>query len=98
MSAKFKGITKKIRPFFKPYRIQYLGLFGSVARGTDKKNSDIDLLVKFRTPPSLIEYIRLEENLSQKLGKKVDLVSMGGVSFELKPFITRDLVTLYENR
>ncbi len=98
MSAKFQKIVKKIRPLFKPYRIQYLGLFGSMARGTAKKNSDIDLLVKFKNPPGLIEYIRLEEALAKTLGRKVDLVSMGGISPEIKPYITGDLVTLYENR
>lgn len=98
MNSKFQKIVKMAKPFFKPYHVQYLGVFGSYARGSAKNSSDIDLLVKFKSPPGLIDYIRLEEDLGRVLGRKVDLVSMGGISPQLEPYIKQDLITLYENR
>ena len=78
--------------------MEYLGLFGSVARGTAGPKSDIDLLVKLNNPPGLIEYMQLEDSLSKAFGRKVDLVSTRGMSAQLKPYIYQDLITLYENR
>ena len=65
------------------FGVSSLGLFGSHIRGEARRGSDLDLLVEFATPPSLLEYIEIEEYLSDLLGVKVDLVHRGG----LKPHI-----------
>ena len=93
-----KKIAKIAKPILRPYQVQYLGLFGSVARGTASKKSDIDLLVKMKKVPGLVGLIRLEENLGRAFGKKVDLVFKDSVTPRLKPYIEQDLITLYENR
>lgn len=78
--------------------IAFLGVFGSVARGDNKPDSDIDLLVRFRPQAKVgfFELVRAENQLSQALGRKVDLVPEGGVSPYIAPKINRDLVTLYD--
>jgi predicted nucleotidyltransferase len=43
-------------------------------RGEAKKSSDLDILVEFNQAPSLLEFIHMEDDLSEKLGIKVDLV------------------------
>jgi predicted nucleotidyltransferase len=43
-------------------------------RGEAKKSSDLDILVEFNQAPSLLEFINMEDDLSEKLGIKVDLV------------------------
>jgi hypothetical protein len=60
-------------------------LFGSYARGNQQADSDVDLLVSFKEPPSLLGFIALENALSASLGVKVDLV----MEEALKPNIGR---------
>ena len=54
-------------------------LFGSVARGEDKPDSDIDLLVDFEQESSLFDLMRLSRELEELLGRAVDVVSVGGL-------------------
>jgi predicted nucleotidyltransferase len=56
------------------YRVKSLGIFGSLVRGEQKEASDIDILVEFIDTPGLIDFIALENHLSELLGAKVDLV------------------------
>jgi predicted nucleotidyltransferase len=54
-------------------------LFGSVARGDDRPDSDIDLLVDFSQDSSLFDLIRMTRELEELLGHSVDVVSTGGL-------------------
>jgi len=79
---------------FDPIRI---GIFGSYARNEETENSDIDILVKFKKGITLLQLIRLENELSEKLGIKVDLVTEGAVTnIKLKKTISQDLEVIYE--
>lgn len=71
------------------YQVHELSLFGSVARGVAHPDSDIDLLVEFLPGAAvdLVDFNSLTMELSQTLGRKVDLVSKNG----LRPMI-RDAV------
>ena len=60
------------------YGIARLGIFGSVARGTQTPKSDLDILVEFERPIG-IEFIDLSEMLEKELKKKVDVVSFKGI-------------------
>lgn len=57
-----------------------IGLFGSYFLKTNTGNSDIDILVRFRKPKSLLELIRIENKLSAELGIKVDLITEGALN------------------
>lgn len=74
-----------------------LGVFGSVARGEDTAESDIDLLVKFSESPDFVELIKIEEKFVEILGKKVDLVTEGFLHPRIKDNALKDLKILYEN-
>lgn len=50
--------------------ISYLALFGSHARGEDRQDSDVDLLVRFDKRISLFELIDVESSFAQTLGKR----------------------------
>jgi predicted nucleotidyltransferase len=56
------------------YRVKTLGVFGSYVRQEQHPESDLDLLITFDDPPSLLKFIQLENVLSDLLGVKVDLV------------------------
>jgi len=70
------------------YHVAALGLFGSYVRGEQRKGSDLDVLVEFSQVPSLLAFLRLEHELSELLGVKVDLVMKDA----LKPAIGRRIL------
>jgi uncharacterized protein len=65
--------------FERDFSLDYMGLFGSVAREEDDLSSDVDLLVSFSRPVG-VEFLELGHQLEQLLGRKVDLVSLGGIA------------------
>ena len=73
-----------------------IGVFGSAARGEITKQSDIDLLVKFSKRKSLLALVRLERELSNALGRKVDLLTEADISQYLRERILRELQVIYE--
>lgn len=48
-------------------------IFGSVARGDDREDSDVDFLVDFESDRSLLDYVGLLQDLQDLLGKRVEL-------------------------
>jgi predicted nucleotidyltransferase len=54
-------------------------LFGSAARGEDRPDSDIDLLVDFDQDSSLFDLMRMARELEALFGRAVDVVSAGGL-------------------
>ncbi len=76
-------LKPKIIKILKKNKIKRAGIFGSYAKGEQRKNSDIDILVE---PPKGIGFgfAGIAMELEEKLGKKVDLVSYNGISPYLK--------------
>jgi uncharacterized protein len=70
------------------YHVASLQLFGSYVRGDALPDSDLDVLVTFDRPPSLLRLIELEQSLSDSLAIKVDLV----LRDSLKPAIGRRIL------
>lgn len=56
------------------YHVEELGVFGSYVHREETPGSDLDILVSFTEPPSLLEFLRLEGYLQDRLGVAVDLV------------------------
>ena len=67
--------------FCKRWQIEELALFGSVLRDDFSPESDIDLLVTFapKALHSLLDLVQMEEEMTQLLGRKVDLVESQGL-------------------
>ncbi len=90
---KINQIKKPIVDVLKKHRIRKAGIFGSYARGEEKKNSDIDILIK---PPKNIGFgfVGIQFELEDKLKKKVDLLSYGAIHPLLKKIILREEVRI----
>ena len=76
------------------YGIAVIGLFGSYVRGEQGQGSDLDLLVDYQRPVSLLELVGAELYLSDVLGVKVDLVPRRAVREELREAIFDEAVAL----
>ncbi|MGQ9792520.1 MAG: type VII toxin-antitoxin system MntA family adenylyltransferase antitoxin [Anaerolineae bacterium] len=73
-------------------------LFGSMARGEADEESDIDLLVEFSKPISLLRLVALERELSDALGRKVDVLTKAAISPYLRERIRSEAQVIYEAR
>jgi len=91
-------ITQKIIPVLKANDVIFAALFGSRARGEEKADSDIDILVRFGTPKSLFDLIGLEQELSQTLNSKVDVVTERSLHPLIKNQVIQDLKPVYGQR
>lgn len=69
------------------YKAENLRVFGSVARGDSRVDSDIDLLVHFKEGASLLDESGLDIDLSELVGCKFDIISDRAIREEFKPFI-----------
>ncbi|MFH0943991.1 MAG: nucleotidyltransferase family protein [Planctomycetota bacterium] len=72
--------------------VQSLAVFGSVARGDDGDDSDVDLLVEFSRPIGFFGFFDVKERLEQILGRQVDLVTRDAVKPALRERIFREAV------
>jgi predicted nucleotidyltransferase len=64
--------------------VRSLRLFGSVGRGDDRPTSDVDILVEFEGPATFDACMDLKFLLEDALGRRVDLVTVGGLREELR--------------
>jgi predicted nucleotidyltransferase len=76
------------------YKVKSIAIFGSYIRGEQKIGSDIDLLVEFEEPISLLKIVSLENYLSDILGIKVDLVPKKNIREELRETIIKEATLL----
>jgi len=98
---RFDELRENILPVLLPCGVKRVAVFGSIVRGEDTPESDVDILVTLkppheRPPLGLFKWIDLEQELGRKLGRQVDLVSEEGVSPYIRPYIEREKVILYE--
>ena len=76
--------AERIREICRRHQVRELSVFGSAARGDLRSDSDIDVLVEFLPNANVgWRFFRLEEELSQVFGRRVDL----GTKRSLKPWV-----------
>lgn len=89
-------LVKQIGAYFATQPVQRAWLFGSYARGEQREDSDIDILVAFDPNVGLFKYAAIYTDLKELLGREVDLVQEGA----LKPYAAatadRDKKLIYE--
>ena len=77
------------------YGVRSLGVFGSYVRGEQDSDSDLDLLVEFDDRPlSLFEFVRLENEISDALNLKIDLVEKRALKPHIGQYILREVVAI----
>jgi len=91
-SKKLRQIAKIVVPILKRNGVVKAGIFGSYARGEEKKRSDVDMLVKFKG--SLLDLVRIERELKTVLRKNIDLLTYGSISPYLKEQILKEEVRI----
>lgn len=73
-------LFRKIASFLEKYGATKVAVFGSYVRGEETPESGIDILVEFSEPKSLLNLVKIELELSDYLGIKVDLLTEKSIS------------------
>ena len=92
MKTKLLDIKKKIVPILKKHKVTKAGIFGSYARGEQTKKSDIDILIEVKG--SLLDVVKIEMALQEKLKKEIDVLTYNGISPYLKEKILAEEVRI----
>ncbi|PWR74518.1 DNA polymerase III subunit beta [Methanospirillum lacunae] len=89
------SILQSLKPrLSERYHITRIGVFGSVTKGTQTDESDVDILVEFSDPPGLFRFMEIEAFLSDTLQARVDLVDVEGIKPRLKTRILSEVIYL----
>ncbi len=96
--ATFSFDTESLIKLCRQNDVAMIGLFGSTARGEATDESDLDFLVEFGIRKSLLEVVRFERQLSESLGKKVDLLTEAAISPYIRDNIMQDLTIIYDSK
>ena len=77
------------------FGIETIGIFGSVSRGEDTPDSDIDILYKFSTQTiRLRQLMGCKEYLAELLGRNIDMIGINWIDPANRPAIENDMILL----
>lgn len=86
------SLLRAHRAQLKRLGVKSLSLFGSVARGEERPDSDVDILVEFEGPLTFDRFMDAKFYLEELLERKVDLVVPQAIKPRMKPHVMQDLV------
>ena len=84
-----------LTPLCRKYGVSSLAVFGSFARGEARSDSDLDLLVSFASRIGLLSMVAFERELSELLGRRVDLQTESALSPYIKDRILKERQLIY---
>jgi len=88
---------QEIKQIAEANAIEYIGLFGSYARGEQTKESDLDLYIKFdfsKKQIGLFQLYKIQKLLEKSFKQKIDIVT--NPNHLVMPYIQKDLIKIYE--
>ncbi len=93
--GKIDKIKSKIVRLLKKNKVIKAGIFGSYARGDERKDSDVDILIEVNDKRfSLLDLVKLERILRERLGKDIDLLTYDCIHPLLKEKILNEEVRI----
>jgi uncharacterized protein len=81
-------------PILKRHGVTRAAVFGSCARGEMSADSDIDMLVEIREDISLLDFIRIQQEVEDAVGHPVDLVEYDAIKPLLRDSILNEQVSI----
>ena len=86
----------KIITILQRHGVKKISVFGSYARGEASPQSDIDIIVEFSDRKSLLDLVGIEQELSETLGRKVDLLTEKSINPYLIDRIKKERLVIYK--
>ncbi len=81
--SELEKISKKIKPVAKKYNLMYVWVFGSYVKNKQKKNSDIDIIVRTEDVAEGFKIAEVKLALEEVLKKEVDIITTGSIKGSL---------------
>lgn len=93
-----KSLINILKKYFSTQPVERAWLFGSVSRGEETPQSDVDILVKFdyNQKVGLFKHAAMISDLEELLKRSVDLVSEGSLFPWVKDSVDKDKILIYE--
>lgn len=88
--------TQQLVDIARSHGVTYLALFGSVARGEERPDSDVDLAVRFGRRVTLFDLVDLQLRFQKILARSVDLIPLDDIYSFMHDSLNRDRVVLYD--
>ena len=88
-------LYEKIVQILKNQGARKIAIFGSYVRGEEKPESDIDIIVEFSERKSLLDLVGIEQELSDAVGMRVDLLTEKSISPYLIDRIKKEMEVIY---
>ena len=87
VGTRIPALPEEIAAFCERWSVDELALFGSVLREDFGPHSDIDVMIKFASPPTpgLFGIVRMERELAEQFGRRVDLITRPAVENSRNP-------------
>ena len=74
----------------------FVALFGSAVRGDDGPASDIDVLVRFSEPKSLLDLDDIQTEMTKEVGRRIDLVTERSLNPAIRESVQRDMAVILD--
>jgi predicted nucleotidyltransferase len=88
-------IKRKALPILQRHAVKHASIFGSYARGEAKSDSDIDLLIEYKSDDkSLFDLVDLKSELEEALGQKVDIITYNSIYWRLRNKILSEQIVI----
>ena len=94
MATAMASLVERALPVLRRYGARRAGVFGSYARGQAGSESDFDLLVELPAGSSLLDLVRLEQDLSDELGLKVEATTYRALHPLLRDRVLEDEIRI----
>lgn len=94
MTKAVEDLRDRVLPTLRRYGVRKAAVFGSYAKGAQKADSDVDLLVEFEEGRSLFDLAGLRIDLTDLLGRETDVVTYGSLHPRLREAILQEQVAI----
>ncbi len=95
--SEIEQIKEKIKPVARKYNLTYVWVFGSYAKKKQKKNSDVDIIVKTEDVAEGFKLVEVKFALEEVLQKEVDIITTGSIAGSLLENEDLEEVLIYQS-
>ncbi len=94
ISSIIKNRREEVINIAQKYGAKNVRVFGSMARGEESSESDLDIIVEMEHGSSLLDIIAIKQDIEELLGRKVDVVTEASISPYIRDAVLKEAVNL----
>ena len=87
-------LKSRLIPILEKHHVAKAAIFGSMATGTAKKTSDLDILIEFSGKKDLLDLVDLKLDLEAEINRKVDILTYGALNPLIKESVLKEEVRI----